>query len=343
MLAVRIVAAGFLLGVGCARARPPPAPVDAPSSPAPPEVRGTSLEIAEADRDAEVLGLRAVGPGLSPSGPWLVFYGNAKQLGDLGAVAARHRLLALDADPDLANFKDDELAILRRSGQNVLLSYLNFGACEDFRSYARKVPGHRGCRENGKARLGPYAGYPDETWMDPADEGWRRLLLEHVAPRLFARGVDGLLLDNVELLEHGPHDPNGPCDDRCRAGGLSLIRAFRERFPSKILVLQNATGDALRLGTSDGVRIATLVDGITREEIFAPKPDPQAQAELEAWAALGLRNDRGVPLWIGTIDYVGSCTNISAAKAILERSRSRGWSPYVSDASHGLKILCDWR
>jgi cysteinyl-tRNA synthetase len=177
--------------------------------------------------------------------------------------------------------------------------------------------------------------------MDLADDGYQRLLLEHVAPRLAAR-VDGFYLDNLEILEHESTSSNGPCSATCRQGGLDFVRKLRARFPTHLIVMQNATSDVTRMGTTGGVRFATLLDGIAHEEVYAHQYDSGAERELLAWKAMGLSNKDGRPFWIGVEDYVGGCGNAAAAHAALVRARARGFSPYVSDESSGQKTVCYW-
>ena len=65
------------------------------------------------------------------------FYGTARQMGDLRRVAAAFRLINIDADPTAGNFTRADIATLRAGGRNTVLSYLNVGACERYRSYWR--------------------------------------------------------------------------------------------------------------------------------------------------------------------------------------------------------------
>ncbi len=50
----------------------------------------------------------------------------------------------------------------------------------------------------------------------------------------------------------------------------------------------------------------------------------------------------GRELWIGTLDYVGGCSNTHQAKIVFARSRAHGFSPSVSDASAGQNVVCYW-
>jgi cysteinyl-tRNA synthetase len=256
-------------------------------------------------------------------------------MGDLGRVAAEFRVINLDADPDTGNFTPAQLAVLKAGGRNRVISYLNLGSCETWRGYWNTAPaGLVPCSKNTAAHLGAYQGYHDEIWMNPGDPAYQALILEHVATRLAAQGVDGFFLDNLEILEH----PN--CDPSCVQGGLDLVRKLRERFPGLLLVMQNATSDVTRLGTTGGVPFVTLLDGISREEVYAPTYDPFAEAQLLAWKAMGLWP--GHRFWIATEDYVGSCANAVDAQAVFLRSRAHGFSPYVTDASAGQQVVCYW-
>jgi cysteinyl-tRNA synthetase len=268
-------------------------------------------------------------------------------MGDLERVASKFRIIDIDADPaqdGRGNFTDEELRVLKGGGRNRVLSYLNLGSCEHFRTYWSRAPaGLVPCGANRGAMLGAYADYPDETWMDLGNADYQALILDHVAARLAARGVDGFYLDNLEVVEHtDPSSPEGACSPSCRQGALDVVRKLRDRYPDALLVMQNATSDATRLGSTHGVRFASLLDGVTHEEVYSPKFDAEAEAQLAAWAGLGLRSRTGRPLFIGVEDYVGSCANVEAARAVYAKSRIHGFSPYASDASNSQKVVCYW-
>jgi cysteinyl-tRNA synthetase len=319
--------------------RPACAPIAAPSAsslvgPSPAEAAGGSG------------GLRTVGAGFPERGPWLSFYGTAAQMGDLGRVAAQFRIINVDADPGAGgstNFTDDQIQTLRAGGRNRVISYLDVGSCEEFRNYWAHAPApFVSCGTNRAAQLGGYDGYADERWMNPAEPEYRKLLLDYVVPRLAKRGIDGFYLDNLEIVEHGPDTGNGPCDAACRQGGLDFVRALRERFPDRLIVMQNATGDVTRLGTTRGRPFFELLDGIVHEEVYAPTYDEVAEHQLLAWQAMGIVSREGRPFFIGTEDYVGSCGNAPGAKLAYARALGHGFSPYASDDSAGQRAVCFW-
>lgn len=96
-----------------------------------------------------------------------------------------------------------------------------------------------------------------------------------------------------------------------------------------------------RLRTVDGISFPTLLDGISHEEVYAPAYDDVAEAELSAWRDMALRPG-GKEFWIGTEDYVGSCSNTAAAQTAFAASRARGFSPYATDSSAGQQGVCYW-
>jgi len=264
-------------------------------------------------------------------------------MGDLDALAGTFRIFDIDVDPDVGNFTKAEIQKLRAGGKNRVLSYMNVGSCEDFRSYWDKVPsGFVSCKSNTKAHRGLYDGYPDETWMNLGDLDYQKLIVELVAQRLVDQGVDGFYLDNMEMVEHGTATKNGPCDASCSQGGLDLVRKLRERFPDKLIVMQNATSDVTRLGTTGGVPFASLLDGIAHEEVYAPEYDSGAEEELLAWKQMAL-SVNGRPFWIATEDYVGSCSATAAAKKVYDKSKAKGFSPYATNESAGQTGgVCVW-
>jgi cysteinyl-tRNA synthetase, unknown class len=280
--------------------------------------------------------------GIRENAPWVSFYGTARQMGDLRRVAATFRLINIDADPTAGNFTRADIATLRAGGRNTVLSYLNVGACERYRSYWRTAPpGLIPCGANQAAQIAAYARYPKEVWMNPGNADFRRLIVEHVAARLAATGVDGFFLDNLEIVEHGAHDQEAPCDTTCARGGLTLVAELRQRFPDLVLVMQNATSSATRDARVDGVAFPSLLDGVSREETYAPKYDRDAESELLAWKALSLAPN-GRPFSITTEDYVGSCSQDARARRIYAKSRERGFSPYATISSANQDRVCFW-
>ncbi len=281
--------------------------------------------------------------GFPVGAPWVSFYGTAAQMGDLTKAASTFRIFNIDADPGDGggNFTTAQITTLKNGGKNKVISYLNLGSCENTRTYWSKVPtGFVSCSANTAAHAGAYSGYPDEQWMNVGNADYQKLIIEHVAARLVAQGVDGFFFDNLEIVEHSATETNGKCDAACSQGGLDLVRKLREKFPDMLFVMQNATGNITRKGTTGGLAFPSLLDGISHEEVYQPY-DSGVEAELLAWQAMKLMPG-GQPFWIGTEDYVGACTASTAAKSIYDKSRAKGFSPYATDASGSQLVVCYW-
>lgn len=261
-------------------------------------------------------------------------------------MAATFRIMDIDADPDMGNFTAGQIKTLQNGGANKVLSYLNLGSCENFRGYWSKVPaGFLSCSANKAAQLGTYSGYSNEVWMNVGNADYQNLVINYIVPRLAAQGVDGFYFDNMEIVEHGTKTKNGPCDAQCSQGGLNLIAKLRDKYPSMLFVLQNATSNKTRLGQATGasgtVAFPSLLDGIAHEEVYKPTYDAGVEAELVNWSGMNL-TPGGRKFWIGTLDYVSSCTNTTAAQSAFQTSRARGFSPSVSDSSAGQQTVCYW-
>ena len=241
--------------------------------------------------------------------------------------------------PASAGFTTAQIAQLKNHGQNRVISYLNVGSCETFRTYWRTVP--QGFQPAHLFALSSYSGYPDEHWMDVGNPQYQNLIVNFVAPRLAAQGADGFFLDNMEIVEHGPRDKNGPCSPACRQGGLDLVRKLRDRFPQLLIVMQNTTSDITRLGKTGGLPFPSLLDGISHEEVYKPQHDSDAEAELIAWRDMKLRPG-GRPFWIGTEDYVGGSSHTADAQAAYAASRKQNFSPYVADDSGKQQTVFYW-
>ncbi|MGU7775014.1 endo alpha-1,4 polygalactosaminidase [Burkholderia sp. MR1-5-21] len=281
------------------------------------------------------------GPGFPFAAPWMTYYGPASSL-DLNRAASTFRIMDIDLDPGTGNFTPANVATLKNNGQNKVLSYLNLGSCEHWRSYWNTAPsGYVSCGANTAAQLGAYQGYSDETWMNPGNADYQNLILNVIAPQLVAQGADGFYLDNLEIVEHGTSTTNGPCDAACSQGGLDLMRKLRQKYPNLLIVMQNATSNVTRNGTTGGVAFASLLDGVAHEEVYKPTYDASAEQELLNWKAMNLAPG-GHPFWIATVDYVGSCTNTADASSAYASSRSHGFSPYAPDASAGQGTVCYW-
>ncbi|WP_321896257.1 endo alpha-1,4 polygalactosaminidase [Paraburkholderia heleia] len=275
---------------------------------------------------------------LDAHGAWVVYYGAASQA-DLARMAQTFRLIVVDADPANGSpaITPSQIATLRSDGAKVL-SYLNFGACETWRTYWNNAPpGFMACSTNTAAQLGKMAGYP-EYWMNPANSDYQHLIADYVAPQLMATGVDGLMLDNFELVGHGSSASDGPCDTACAQGGLNLVARLRNAFPGAPIVLNHAPVAALS-GTSGGIAFPMLVDGDFGEQVFAPTQDSAQVQELQTWRSMEATLPRSA-FFTGTLDYLSDCAQTGAAQNDWNASLSAGLNPSVATAA--LNQICWW-
>jgi cysteinyl-tRNA synthetase len=282
------------------------------------------------------------GRGFPVGSPWVSFYGDAKGV-DLDLVASTFRIVNIDADPDTGNFTDAELVKMQGGGKNKVISYLDIGSCENFRTYYKKAPaGHASCVSSG-ALTSEYDGYPDEMWADLSNAAYQDLIVNYVAARLAARNVDGFFLDNLEVVEHGTKTKNGPCNAACSQGGLDLIWELRQKFPSKLIVMQNSTSAVTMKGKTHGVDYPSLLDGVSHEEVYSNGGDAQARREMLAWEGLNL-TVAGQKFWLGVEDYAGACSAAKkpTAETYYAKAKSDGFNEYATDDSGKQLTPCYW-
>jgi cysteinyl-tRNA synthetase len=105
--------------------------------------------------------------------------------------------------------------------------------------------------------------------------------------------------------------------------------------------MQNATSNATRDAHVGGVAFPSLLDGVSREETYAPKYDRDAETEMLAWQRLSLAPN-GRRFSITTEDYVGSCSQDARARRVYAKSRERGFSPYATISSANQDRVCFW-
>jgi cysteinyl-tRNA synthetase, unknown class len=284
------------------------------------------------------------------TGPFLEFHGSAEQLGNLDEIAAIFRVIAIDASPRNDKFTRDDVRRLSADGRNVVLGILSVGFCDRTETYWSSAPdGLLPCVANLQAQIGERDGRPQEVWMDLEDEEYQHLIGEYEAPEIERAGVDGFLLDGLEILDHGPDDPEAPCDRDCVDGGLSLLAALRTEFPKLVFVIQGGLSPAIMHARAkhvsgdhvEEILFTSLIDGVVGEEVYAPRYDAGKEAALDAWKVMGSKM-AGRRLGIFTQDYVGSCNDVDWARNIAQASRSHGFIPSVGLSPVSRRPACRW-
>lgn len=274
-----------------------------------------------------------------PASPvWAAYYGRGSAL-DIAQAAATFKLIVIDADPGSGTpaFSTAQIAALKANGAKVL-SYLNFGACEKSRTYWTTVPsGFVSCGANTSAQISKYQGF-QEYWMNPANADYQNLIVNYVAARLAATGVDGFMLDNFEIVGHGAGSSTAPCDAACAQGGFDLVRQLRDRFPDLVLVPNAAPVQAIG-ATTGGVSFPWLIDGVIAEQVFLPSTSTSVVQQLKSWQGIEQNLGRN-GFFAGSLDYVSSCTANSTAQTAWTAAQQAGFSPSIATTS--LDSICWW-
>jgi len=284
----------------------------------------------------------ATNRGFPATSPFLVYYDTAESLGDLSAMANKFRIIDIDVDPGLGNYTKEQVTTLKGGGKNRVLGYMNLGACENFRAYWATAPtGFVSCSANKTAQLGTYEGWPNETWMNLGNADYQKLVVEYMAPNVASLGVDGFYFDNLDIVDHGTATTNGPCNGACVQGALDTVRKLREKYPNFLFVMQNAVGENTFAGTTGGVAFTSLLDGIVGENTFTPLPNGDASllSDLLLWKGLGLKPG-GRSFFIGTLEYLSSCTNTADLTKVVNLGTANGFTSYVSTES--LDTICPY-
>ncbi|MFM0506067.1 endo alpha-1,4 polygalactosaminidase [Paraburkholderia sp. RL17-373-BIF-A] len=274
-----------------------------------------------------------------PASPvWAVYYGQGSAI-NIAHAAATFKLIVIDADPGNGTpaFSAAQIAALKANGAKVL-SYLNFGACEKSRTYWNTVPsGFVSCGANASAQISRYSGF-QEYWMNPVNADYQNLIVNYVAPRLAATGVDGFMLDNFEIVGHGANASTAPCDAACAQGGLDLVKRLRDRYPDLAMVPNAAPVQAIG-GTTGGVSFPWLIDGVIAEQVFLPSTSTSVVQLLKSWQSTEQNLGRSA-FFVGSLDYTSSCTATSTAQTAWTAAQQTGFSPSISTVS--LDSICWW-
>jgi cysteinyl-tRNA synthetase len=236
---------------------------------------------------------------------WVSYY-SAGQIPQL----MQFDVVDIDVEDGAANYEPQDIAELKSQGK-LVVSYLNIGSAEPFRSYWSLVQAYI---------LKKYPGW-DEFYMDVSKPGYREVMLKTVVPQILAKGVDGLFLDNVDAgSDIGRPD--------VAAGVVELVRQIHARYPQALLIAQSSNLRVLTERGSDGRRFYQYVHGLAREEVSATYqggyhkvPATQSDAMLRTLAAW-----RSKGLAVFTLDYADSKDLAQYASA---RARAYGLIPYV--------------
>ncbi|OHB18591.1 MAG: hypothetical protein A2666_01310 [Parcubacteria group bacterium RIFCSPHIGHO2_01_FULL_47_10b] len=241
---------------------------------------------------------------------WVSYYA-ADQISKLSAFD----LVEIDTEGGTDNYTQSDVKQLKDGGV-IVVSYLNVGACETFRSYWKQCE---------KFKLAPYEGYPGEYWMDVTKSDYHTLLIT-AARAILDNGVQGFYLDNIDIYQ----EPLGGYNSKqLKEGVASIVTKLRAAFPNAIIIAQNGiyspeNNVLLYSSAVTGNKpLYTFIDAESHEEVFTNTDETAAIVE----ALVDLRS-KGVPVF--NLEYPEPL-NATSAQEIIDRSRALGFIPYVSD------------
>ncbi len=230
---------------------------------------------------------------------------------------------ALSGDP-ARRYSDYDLVVLDgasappaavralRSSGAIVLGYLSVGTIERYRPWYAAAK---------RYRMERWDDWPGEHFADVARPGYRALIARRVAPRILARGFDGLFLDNVDMIEGRPA--------RFSRGMRSLVRTLGALAHRRggLLMAQNGEdviGPMLaHLDAWNREDVSTSYDFDRRRYLRVP---PGVRA---ANTAALRRIARRVRLVTST-DYTRRAGDAAARRAIATACAARA-VPFVSD------------
>jgi hypothetical protein len=198
---------------------------------------------------------------------------------------------------------------LHRHGA-LVLGYLSVGTIESYRWWYPAASPYR---------LELWGDW-GEWYADVSRGGFRDLLAQRVAPRMLRKGLDGLFLDNTDMVEtHAAQ----------RAGMRRLAARLARKVhrSGKLLFTQN--------GESSLGRTRRLYDGWNREDVtwtydFDREQYVRVGRADRAAALAAVRAMRKRGLLVTTTDYLPRGRPHAASQAVRAACRA-GALPYVSD------------
>lgn len=202
-----------------------------------------------------------------------------------------------------------EVRKLRRHG-TIVLGYVSVGTIENYRWWYRAASPYR---------LELWGDW-GEWYADVARPGFRNLIAGRVAPRMLRKGLQGLFLDNTDMIE----------SHRAQRAGMRALVARLGRLVhrrGKLLFSQNGEGS---IGPS-----LRHYDGWNREDVswtydFERERYVRVGSSDRASALAAIHRIKARGLLVTTTDYVPAGRRHAFSQAI-RASCEAGALPYVSN------------
>jgi len=262
-------------------------------------------------------------PRLADAESWAFAIGGGHLVGDREAVGDRlgpFDLVVVDGEA----VKPGEVAELQERGTAVL-AYLTVGTIEKWRGWYDRVK---------RFRLEPWKAWKDEWFADVSKVRLRRIIARDIAPDLLGKGVDGLFLDAVDMIEVRRHRQQ-------RAGMRKLVRELAELAHGQgdLLFAQNGFWGLREFG------IREHLDGWNREDVttrydFGKDRYGRAPRAHRRAAMRELKRMRELGLFTTAADYTKRPRG-SLYKDAIANACAVGALPYVSDLQLRARRLPD--
>jgi cysteinyl-tRNA synthetase len=213
-------------------------------------------------------------------------------------------------------------------GEKLVLCYLSIGQAEDYRYYWKAE-----WNENPPEWLDEAdPQWTGDYWVRYWDPGWQAIIYgtpESYLDKIIELGFDGVYLDRVDAYEYYQEKGRASAGREMVDFVIALVEYARERVPEFGVFPQNAEELGILypdyLDTATGIGVEDLYYGYPRDHDPSP-PEWTAEREaiLDQWVAAGKL--------VLTVDYTSRSRQIEDA---YQRSRARGYIPYVADRSLG--------
>jgi len=240
---------------------------------------------------------------------WAVYYAAAPEA---AADLARFDVVVLDphAHPPLP--------LVKRHG-SLLLTYVSLGEVNTNHPEYAAIAGEPWV-------LSPNPSWPDARRLDVRAPAYERWLLDRVVPGALAGPVNGLFLDTADTaLDLEQADPR-----RFKGAARALERVLAEmkrRHPRALLMINGGLPIAERLPT---VLDAVALESIWTDYDFKAKAYRVRPADEAESRALLLNRVVALGLPVFTLEYTAADRGTPWPAELIQRSRARGFIPYVS-------------
>jgi uncharacterized protein (TIGR01370 family) len=196
-----------------------------------------------------------------------------------------------------------------------VLSYINVGSIESFRSYYKRFEPYA---------LGDYEGWDDEKWMDVSKKSWQKFIAKSYAKKLARKGIDGFFVDNCDVYENYK-------TKKIYKGLVKILKTLKKQ---KLPIILNGGATFVKKLIKNKALKAVSVDGVNQEEVFSTvdyssgKFKKQTKSSTKSYKKyLKKCKKKGLDVYI--IEYVKSKKK-RLRKTIKKYCKKQGYNYYIS-------------